>query len=241
MLQVQITDDSLRIGKQLTLSFHRTLRIPDDKRHYPLPPTFGRFPLAAFGAALPVGFAEAAIPIRNREALWIAFEGPTWRPNAVKVGLGTVNAVNGGAWTEPLRDEPQNYIVTDKQIWLDGVNVGHGHVRQFVATTLGEGLTVEEQVGGTQWGHIRIEVFEPKPGTSERIWRSPRPSSGVTKWSPELVVTWSQISLRSLRIYVTSTRRRNLWNSKRRKRLPKLPKSRATSWMGGAHSLRARA
>lgn len=163
MLQVQITEDSLRIGEQLTLSFHRTLRIPDDKRDYPLPPTFGRFPLAALGANFE-GAVEAAIPIRNREALWIAFEGQNWHPTAIKVGLGTVNAIDAGAWTEPIHDNPQNYIVTDKQLWMDGVNIGDGHVRQFVAIALGEGLTVEEQVGGTQQGDLRIEVFAAKPG-----------------------------------------------------------------------------
>lgn len=28
------------------VSFHRTLRLPDDGRDYPLPPTLGRFPVA---------------------------------------------------------------------------------------------------------------------------------------------------------------------------------------------------
>jgi hypothetical protein len=164
LLHVQITDDGIRFGKQLTVSFHRTLRIPDDNRDYPLPPTFGRFPLARLGSASSAETAEAAIPIRNREALWIAFDGPSWRPNAVKVGLGAVNVVDGGAWHEPLHDGPQNYVVTDRQLWLDGVSIGDGRVRQFVATPLGEGLTVEEQVGSTRHGDIRIEVFEPLPG-----------------------------------------------------------------------------
>jgi hypothetical protein len=164
MLQVQTTEDRLCIGKHLMISFQRTLRLPDNNCDYPLPPTFGRFPLATLSSAASAGKVEAAIPIRSCEALWIAFEGPSWRPNAVKVGLGTVNAVDGSAWTESLREDPQNYVVTDRQLWLDGVNAGHGRVRQFVATPLGRGLTVEEQVGGTRQGDIRIEVFEPKPG-----------------------------------------------------------------------------
>ena len=30
---------------RLTVTFQRTLRIPDDDRHYPLPPGLGAFPL----------------------------------------------------------------------------------------------------------------------------------------------------------------------------------------------------
>jgi hypothetical protein len=96
--------------------------------------------------------------------LWIAFEGPDWCPSAVKVGIGTVNAIDGQPWETGLRSDPQNYIVTDTQYWLDGINAGDNFVRQFVATTFGEGLTIEEQAARVLQGTIRLEVFAAKPG-----------------------------------------------------------------------------
>src|SRR5262249_41355414 len=126
MCQVSVIDDELKFGRYLRVSFHRTLRVPETEKNYPLPPTFGRFPLAHLAAdADPL---QLAIPIRRREALWIAFEGPNWRPNAVKVELGAVNAIDGRPSEPGLRIDPQNYIVTGAQFWLDGVNAGDGFV-----------------------------------------------------------------------------------------------------------------
>jgi hypothetical protein len=162
MLPIRLDDDGLRFGRHLVVSFHRTVRVPETDSDFPLPPTFGRFPLARTQSGAEQ--FELAIPIRKREALWIAFEGPDWRPNAVKVGVGDVNAVDGRPWEPGLRSDPQNYIVTGTQFWLDGVNAGDGFVRQFVATPFGEGLTIEEQVGAARQGGIRLDVFDPKPG-----------------------------------------------------------------------------
>lgn len=162
MYPVSLIEDALQFGDIVRISFHRTLRVPETDRDYPLPPTFGRFPLAELISD--TGHCEFAIPIRRREALWIAFEGPDWRPSAVKVGIGAVNAIDGRSWEEGLRSNPQDYIVTGTQYWLDGINAGDNFVRQFVATPFGEGLTVEEQAARVLEGTIRIEVFEPKPG-----------------------------------------------------------------------------
>lgn len=45
MLAVIIEEYAIRIGQRFAVSFHRTLRIPDDGRTYPLPPGLGMFPL----------------------------------------------------------------------------------------------------------------------------------------------------------------------------------------------------
>jgi hypothetical protein len=164
MSRFSIKDDGLCFGRHLVISFHRTVRVPEIHGNSPLPPTFGRFPLQRIQWTDNEYGLDVAIPIRNREALWIAFEGPDWRPNAVKVSLGKVNAIDGGRWDDPLRKEPQNYLVTGRQFWLDGVNAGDGFVRQFVATNYGEGVTVEEQLGSDESGEIRLEAFDPKPG-----------------------------------------------------------------------------
>src|SRR6185312_8054871 len=51
------------------------------------------------------------------------------------------------------------------QPWLDGICAGKGTIRQFVATPLGMGYTVEGQVSGEErFGGVQIKVFEPRPG-----------------------------------------------------------------------------
>jgi len=167
--EIVLDQDHVRVGYRLVISFQRTLRIPDDGRAYPLPPVLGRFPVrraADYSDRLPLAWRDdLLIPMYRREALWIAFEGAWWKPNAVKVGVGGVDAISGDAWNEELRDNPQNYLVVPDQPWLDGINSGDGTVRQFVAMPLGEGYTVEAQITGEErTGGIQIAVFEPLPG-----------------------------------------------------------------------------
>jgi hypothetical protein len=151
--------------------FERTLRIPDDGRVYPLPPGLGEFPIKRvrdYARRVPAAWRERGgyfIPMHQREALWIYFDAPFWRPNAVKVGVGGVNAVSGQPWDTQLRQSPQDYLVVPDQPWLDGINAGDGFIRQFVAMPLGSGYTVEGQVTGAETeGGIQLVVFEPKPG-----------------------------------------------------------------------------
>jgi hypothetical protein len=85
--------------------------------------------------------------------------------NAVKVGVGGVNAVSGKRWDAKLQSRPQDYLVVPNQPWLDGINAGAGFIRQFVAMPLGRGYTVEAQVTGREEeGGIQLVVVEPKPG-----------------------------------------------------------------------------
>jgi hypothetical protein len=171
MLQVRVDSDRIRIGQRFSVSFQRTLRVPDDGREYPLPPGLGAFPIRAvsdFANRVPPEWLDgggAFIPLYQREALWLGFDAADWKPNAVQVHLGRVNAVTGGAWEEGLRSDPQNYVVCPEQPWLDGINVGDRFVRQFVAVPLGSGYSVEAQLTGADvFGGLQITVFEPRPG-----------------------------------------------------------------------------
>jgi hypothetical protein len=170
MLEISIEDLRIRIGQRFSVSFQRTLRIPDDGREYPLPPGLGTFPIhrAADFPKTPAVWREsgdAFIPMYQREAMWLGFDAESWKPNAVQIGVGNINAVSGEAWAEGLSAKPQNYVVCPAQPWLDGINVGEGRVRQFVAMPLGSGYTVEAQIGGSkEVGGIRIAVYEPVPG-----------------------------------------------------------------------------
>ena len=171
MLEVSIEGDRARIGERLFVSFQRTLRVPDDGKDYPLPPGIGTFPIhrvADYADRVPQEWRERGgvfIPMYQREALWLGFGAARWKPNAVKVGVGGINAVSGLGWDEALHTDPQDYIVCPHQPWLDGINAGEHHVRQFVAMPLGAGYTVEGQVTGSETvGGIQLLVFEPRPG-----------------------------------------------------------------------------
>ncbi len=154
------------------IGFQRTLRIPDDNRDYPLPAGLGRFPLANVkhhADQLPDDWnahGGVLLPMCQAEAMWIEFDGRHWGdtyPCAIKIAAGKVNAVSGTPWQEPLTSDPQDYVVTPGQPWLDGFNVGKGLIRQFVAMPLGEGYTAEEQLtGAAQHGGLQIVVYPMK-------------------------------------------------------------------------------
>lgn len=170
MLNVRVENNRVYFGERCSVSFQRTLRIPDDGRTYPLPPGLGLFPICRvkdYVSRVPQGWAEADIfiPIYQREALWLGFKGADWKPNAIKVGIGKINAVSGTAWDEELHHDPQDYLVCPQQPWLDGINAGHHFIRQFVAMPLGQGYTVESQITGEEnYGGIQLVVYDPKPG-----------------------------------------------------------------------------
>jgi hypothetical protein len=177
-------EDGIRLGNRLIVLFHRTLRIPEDDRTYPLPPGLGTIPIqpvAAFHDRLPPEWRDGGgffIPMYQREAMWMEFRGASWKPNAVKVGLGAVDAVTGRRWDEGLHDDPQDYLVCPDQPWLDGINAGDGFVRQFVAMPLGLGYTVEAQLAGPdEVGGLALIAVEPRPG---RFPESP-PAGGLDR------------------------------------------------------------
>ena len=169
-LAVSLSGYRIQVGEHFSVSLQRTLRIPDDGREYPLPPGLGDLTLhsAADLPGVPAawrGAGEYVVPVHQREAVWLNFWASWWRPVAVQVGVGGVDAVSGGRWDEALHADPQNYVVCPDQPWLDGVNSGVGTVRQFVAVGLGLGDTVEEQLtGAARVGGLQLRVFEPKAG-----------------------------------------------------------------------------
>ena len=171
MLEVTAKHETLLFGDGFALNFQRTLRIPDDGGTYPLPPGLGTFPICRiedYKARVPGAWLEHGgvfIPMYQREALWIRFISRYWKPNAVKVAMGKVNAVSGKTWSQRLSSAENDYLVCPPQPWLDGINAGEGYIRQFVAMPLGMGYTVEAQVTGEEkFGGIQIIVYEPKPG-----------------------------------------------------------------------------
>jgi hypothetical protein len=152
------------------ISFQRTLRIPDDGADYPLPPGMGEFPLhhvEDHQANLPETWSRHGgvfLPMYQSEALWISIDGgPHDYPIALQIAAGKINAVNGEPWQEEMQFDPQGYVVTGQQPWLDGFCVEKGRIRQFVAAPLGDGVTVEEQLTGeAEFGGIQIKAWPLK-------------------------------------------------------------------------------
>jgi hypothetical protein len=109
--------------------------------------------------------------------MWINFTSNS--PFAIKVYLGSVNAVSGEAAAETAdtklrrqtlisqKKSTQDYVVAPNQLWLDGIASGGGEVKQFVAMPLGEGFTVEAQIKGQEdCGGLQFEITPAvvKPG-----------------------------------------------------------------------------
>lgn len=164
---------TLSLGEGLTLTFQRTLRIPDDGRRYPLPPGLGAFPLRRvqdYAHRVPAEWAERGgvfLPMFQREAMWLSFAGSS--TCALQVAVGKVCAISGERWSVALARDPQNYVVTGHQPWLDGIASGKGTIRQFVAMPLGLGYTVEGQVTGEErFGGIQLQAFSPARGRVPR-------------------------------------------------------------------------
>ena len=169
------------------ISFQRTLRLPFDDTTYALPAGLGEFPLRHlddFAEKLPVPVRRRGcvlMPMWQSEAMWIHFHAGSRRnesyPFAVKIATGKINAVTGKSWTQTLNADPQDYLVLPSQPWLDGFCVEKGKIRQFVAATLGDGQTVEEQLTGrADDGGIQIvvypmkaEIYEERAGRTQRF------------------------------------------------------------------------
>src|SRR5436189_5528807 len=91
-------------GPGVSITFQRTLRIPDDGKTYPLPPGLGRFPLRHVddhAGAVPPEWLEhggVLLPMYQSEALWLRFDAAylprrsAAYPFAIKLTAGKVDA-----------------------------------------------------------------------------------------------------------------------------------------------------
>ncbi|KIV87468.1 hypothetical protein PV11_03011 [Exophiala sideris] len=161
--------------ERLEISFKHTVRVPDNSDKSDLPPDMGTFPLyktEQYAQSLPdsiVAKRGIFLPMYQREAMWLNFEASG--PFAVKIYAGSINVVSGEPIAEShetkLRRQAflsrnqclQDYIVVPGQKWLDGFATSDGVVRQFIATKLGDGYTVEAQFTGQEvYGGLQIEI-----------------------------------------------------------------------------------
>ncbi|MCX6972369.1 MAG: hypothetical protein NTV93_19770 [Verrucomicrobia bacterium] len=134
-----------------------------------MPADFGRLPICRvedYAEKVPEKWLSEGgfiIPLYQKEALFLEFEGKKWRPCAAKIAVGRVNAVTGDEYDEKIRTHKQDYVVIPDQKWLDGINSGDGRVGQFVAMPLGKGFTVEAQVTDEEiHGGFQLTIFDPR-------------------------------------------------------------------------------
>jgi hypothetical protein len=163
------------------IQFQRTLRIPDDGKHYPLPPGLGTFPLRHvddFAERVPTHWQERGgvmMPLYQAEAMWISFRGGSRHggyPCAIKIAAGKINAISGKPWKPELDASERDYVVVPDQPWLDGFCIAKDVIRQFVAMPLGSGYSVEEQVTGkAEHGGLQMIVYPMKRERYEPLLR----------------------------------------------------------------------
>lgn len=166
---------------KLTITLHRTVRIPDDGKAYDLPPSLGSFPVVHVDDYKDkvdpkwVGRGGVMVPLYQSEAMWLGFS-PAYSsehghcyPFAVKVATGKCSAITGKKWSKKLRKD--DYAVCPEQKWIDGYVVDGNMVRQFVAAPLGLGVTAEEQITGkAEFGGLQIEVIPMDPEKFAKRW-----------------------------------------------------------------------
>lgn len=197
-----------------SIDFQRTLRIPDTDETYSLPPGLGKFPVRHaedFEPRLPANTVERGgviLPMWQAEAMWLDFNnhGPEWGldfPVAIKIAAGKINAVTGDPWKAGLHRDPQDYMVSPEQPWLDGFAIEKGVIRQFVAMPLEEGYTPEEQLTGeAEWGGIQIcviplklSVWKKKRAAWEEGRRAHRSRSFIVEHSKSIMIGCSSMGL----------------------------------------------
>jgi len=171
----QLCFSTYGIDGDVRISLKRTIRLPDNGYSHGLPPGLGNFELLKVEdykhklASHIVEKGGVFCCMYPYEALWLDFDARDWRPSAIMVASGMINALTGERWTEDMRSHPQNYCVTGggisgaSQPWIDGwmTDPVRKDVRQFVAAELGRGETVEEQITGkAEFGGLQLKVFE---------------------------------------------------------------------------------
>jgi hypothetical protein len=186
-----IYNNQLLIGRHTSISFNRTLRVPEDGQKYDLPSGFGKLPIirvSDVAEKVPSKWRDEGgliIPLYQREALFLEFSGVKWRPTIAKVAVGKINAITGREYDLALKKGRQDYVVIPVQKWLDGINSEKGYVKQFVAMPLGYGYTVEAQVTDEEkHGGFQIAAYDPRDG----VFSDPKPSEYKKTASQESIL-----------------------------------------------------
>ena len=166
-----------------TVSFQRTLRLPEHGIHYPMPLGLGKFPVYPVDdfSGIPEAWRQRGgvmLPMHPTEALWLGFFSDY--PMALRLGSGGKCAVAGEPWAPALQPAPQNYVVLGSQPWFDGFHAGPDIVRQFIAKPAGQGLLgVHALSGEERWGGLQLQAV---PLRGDEFWRQVLKEKLTTRW-----------------------------------------------------------
>jgi hypothetical protein len=135
------TTDGYRVtlGEILRVSFQRTIKRSSAETLSSVPRSYGASPIEVipedrrhYGHIA----AHMVVPVRDDAAFWLGISPVhEWVPGALRVRIEApedLDAVSGLPWSDQLRSDPQNYIVSPPQRSLLGLRVPSGKVRQFV-------------------------------------------------------------------------------------------------------------
>ncbi|TQN74033.1 hypothetical protein CSHISOI_01396 [Colletotrichum shisoi] len=166
-----------RINSSIT--FQRTLRLPEDGESYGTSALLGPFPLfnaEEHASRLPSAMKSKGgffFPMFQREALAIVFSPGNDSERVVgrlqsdkdhfatKLYAGSINCLSGKTASETNDDDDErtDYIVSPRQLRLDGYRSADGTVRQFVAMPLGWEYSAEHQITGLEFiGGIQLRI-----------------------------------------------------------------------------------
>lgn len=204
-LRVRCKEDRVEVVSlpaKLDITFNRTLRLPEDGKVYNQPSGVGHIPVSNIawiskklqnsGNASLIEMARKGgifFPLYQREAMFLSFKA-TNDNFAIRTFVGGINAISGLPWNSPpsQRSSKQDYVSVPTQKFLDGIAVGQGTVRQFIAMPLGSGYSVEKQVTGKEdVGGMQLELIpgnqwyvRPKFAQNTTSYETPRSLSEDT-------------------------------------------------------------
>ncbi len=130
-----------------SMSIRKTKKVDIDPDAHRLPPDWGAFDeykVADWHCPSTWSNDGYFIPVEEGQPLWIDFRGN--RQCAAILSIQRLNPITGkpANLEDGLKKDPeQNYMVLPNQMWIDGY-VNNGKVYQFVVTTAGKSLAVNE-------------------------------------------------------------------------------------------------
>ncbi len=156
-----------------TVSFQRTLRMPENGKHYPMPLGLGKFsvyPVDDF-SGVPEAWRQRGgvmMPLHGTEAVWLAFYSDY--PMAFRIGSGGQCAVSGEPWAT-MRCARHHKTLS---CWAPsrGSTVStpaRTLSASLLRSRLGQGLLgVHALSGEERWGGLQLQAVPMRP---EEFWR----------------------------------------------------------------------
>lgn len=156
---------------RFTISFKRTLRLPDNVNLPCVPPTWGQFQLASlddYKGMIPSSWGEHGgimLTMYQSDAMYLNFSGYRDKkraspyPFVIKILSCDINRIIGQNNQSEIQSPPKDFLYYPIQSWLNGLHASDGQFKQFVAMRLHEENPI-----------LQIQVFAMKSSCYERLY-----------------------------------------------------------------------